>query len=241
VEGAAVPVRGEQLADEAGMSLDQRRTQRVDRIDHVHRALAVGEACEDQTVRVAPRRDGRGRLRDGEARVAEIAVLVFVFVVDRLGVRVPAVIVSPYIPKGTILHDVFDHTSIIATARKLFLAGKPNTWLTERDRNANTFEGCLTLAISRSDKPAIPEPSGAGAASAAAAASTSDGSSSKTKNGKLSELQQVGLVQMISLETQKAKKNSETGTIVPKTEQEAAKYLQEVQVRLKLGKSTTKK
>jgi len=161
------------------------------------------------------------------------------FKFDRLGVRVPAVIVSPYIPKGTIVHDVFDHTSIIATARKLFLAGQPNTWLTERDRNANTFDGCLTLATPRADKPSIPEPSGS-AETMAAAAST--GSQTTTSNGdrKLSELQQVGLIQMISLETQKAKKNSQTGTIVPKTEREAAKYLQEVQARLKLGTSQKK-
>ena len=170
---------------------------------------------------------------------AESATPPFKF--DRLGVRVPAVIVSPYIPKGTIVHDVFDHTSIIATARKLFLAGKPNTWLTERDRNANTFEGCLTLATARTDKPSIPEPSGAGASSAMAAAAALPSSESQSNGDrKLSELQQVGLVQMISLETHKAKKNSKDGTIVPKTEQEAAKYLQDVQARLKLGKTTKK-
>ena len=40
------------------------------------------------------------------------------------GVRVPAVIVSPYVPAGTIIRPPgltpFDHTSIIATLRKLF-------------------------------------------------------------------------------------------------------------------------
>jgi len=74
------------------------------------------------------------------------------------------------------------------------------------------------------------------------AAAASTGSQTTTSNGdrKLSELQQVGLIQMISLETQKAKKNSQTGTIVPKTEREAAKYLQEVQARLKLGTSQKK-
>ena len=69
----------------------------------------------------------------------------------------------------------------------------------------------------------------------AAAASTKSQATKSNGDRKLSELQQVGLVQMISLETQKAKKNSQSPTIVPKTEQEAAKYLQEVQARLKLG------
>ena len=166
---------------------------------------------------------------------AESATPPFKF--DRLGVRVPAVIVSPYIPRGTIVHYLFDHTSVIATARKLFLAGIPNTWLTERDRNANTFEGVLTLATPRADKPSIPEPSGAGASSMVAAAEQpASGESQKNGDRKLSELQQVGLVQMISLETQKAKKSSQSPTIVPKTEQEAAKYLEQVQARLKLKK-----
>lgn len=163
------------------------------------------------------------------------------FKFDRLGVRVPAVIVSPYIPRGTIVHDVFDHTSIIATARKLFLQGKPNTWLTERDRHANTFEGCLTLPVPRTDKPSIPEPSNAAQPAAMAAVST-PALESKTTNGnrKLSELQQVALVQMISVDSTKQKKNAAAASIVPKTEQDAAKYFEDVQARLKLIKTKTK-
>ena len=46
------------------------------------------------------------------------------FAFDRFGVRVPAVIVSPYVPPGSIIRPPgdtpFDHTSIIATLRKLF-------------------------------------------------------------------------------------------------------------------------
>jgi phospholipase C len=68
------------------------------------------------------------------------------FSFDRLGVRVPAVLVSPYIEPGTIVSDtVFDHASLAATARKVFLgAGWEDTFLTQRDRFANTFEGVLT-------------------------------------------------------------------------------------------------
>ncbi|HBB88142.1 MAG TPA: phosphoesterase [Blastocatellia bacterium] len=85
-----------------------------------------------------------------------------IFNFERLGVRVPAVLVSPYIPKRTIINDrVFDHASIISTARKVFLKGVPNSALTERDRNANTFEDCLTLASPRQDKVTIPNPSDA--------------------------------------------------------------------------------
>lgn len=80
------------------------------------------------------------------------------FAFDRLGVRVPAVLVSPYIAAGTIISDtVFDHTSLAATARKVFLgAGWQDTFLTQRDKAANTFEGVLTLATPRSAKEVDP-------------------------------------------------------------------------------------
>jgi phospholipase C len=76
------------------------------------------------------------------------------FEFTRLGVRVPAVIVSPYIGAGTIDHTVYDHTSVIATARKLFLGSAAATnFLTQRDRQANTFERLLTLTAPRVDRP----------------------------------------------------------------------------------------
>ncbi len=68
----------------------------------------------------------------------------------RLGVRVPAVLISPYIAPGTIDHTLYDHASIIATARKLLIPKVANSFLTERDRLANTFEGNLTLQQPRS-------------------------------------------------------------------------------------------
>ncbi len=54
---------------------------------------------------------------------------------DRLGVRVPTVMVSPYIEKGTIISDTHEHTSILK-----FICDR---WgldpLTERDKNAASF------------------------------------------------------------------------------------------------------
>jgi hypothetical protein len=70
----------------------------------------------------------------------------------RLGVRVPAVIISPYIEKGTIDRTVYDHGSLAATACKLFLKGVPVAFLTERDRQANTFEGNLTRTQPRTEQ-----------------------------------------------------------------------------------------
>lgn len=80
------------------------------------------------------------------------------FAFDRLGVRVPAVLVSPYIEPGTVISStVFDHTSLAATARKVFLgAGWQDTFLTQRDKAANTFEGVLTRAAPRDAKEVDP-------------------------------------------------------------------------------------
>jgi phospholipase C len=71
------------------------------------------------------------------------------FAFDRLGVRVPAVIVSPYIAKGTVDHTVYDHASIPATVSKIFALSQQK--VATRERYANTFESVLTLTTPRSD------------------------------------------------------------------------------------------
>jgi phospholipase C len=73
----------------------------------------------------------------------------------RFGVRVPAVLVSPLIPEGTILHapsdgrPPFDHTSIIATLRARFGIGA----LGRRDAAAPHVGPILTLQTPRTDDP----------------------------------------------------------------------------------------
>lgn len=80
------------------------------------------------------------------------------FKFDRLGVRVPAVIVSPYIERGTIINTPFDHTSVIATARKLFTKHPETNALTKRDQQANSLEACLKLETPRTDTVKFPKP-----------------------------------------------------------------------------------
>jgi len=73
----------------------------------------------------------------------------------RFGVRVPAVVVSPLIPEGTIFHapndgrPPFDHTSIIATLRARFGIGA----LGKRDAAAPDLGSILTLQTPRTDDP----------------------------------------------------------------------------------------
>jgi phospholipase C len=70
----------------------------------------------------------------------------------RLGVRVPAVLVSPWVEKGQIDSSLYEHASIPATVRALF--NLPEA-LTARDRTANTFEKNLTRKTPRLDTPTI--------------------------------------------------------------------------------------
>ncbi|PSS09482.1 Non-specific phospholipase [Actinidia chinensis var. chinensis] len=70
----------------------------------------------------------------------------FYFGFDRLGVRVPTILVSPWIDKGTVIHEPtgptpdshFEHSSIPATVKKLF--NLKSNFLTKRDAWAGTFE-----------------------------------------------------------------------------------------------------
>ncbi|MGI8743114.1 MAG: alkaline phosphatase family protein [Bryobacteraceae bacterium] len=98
--------------------------------------------------------DNRNADKPGE-NVADIPPFDF----TRLGVRVPAVIVSPYIERGTIDSVVYDHTSFLGMARKLFLGNAAATnFLTARDRQANTFEHVLTRDIARIDQVDFKQP-----------------------------------------------------------------------------------
>jgi phospholipase C len=84
------------------------------------------------------------------------------FAFDRLGVRVPAILVSPWIPKGTVVSRVFDHASIPATVTKWFLGDySPRS---PRETNADVFiepnvapvdpaRNVLSLATMRTDCP----------------------------------------------------------------------------------------
>lgn len=71
------------------------------------------------------------------------------FLFDRLGVRVPAVLASPWIPRGTIDDRVFEHASIPNTVTALFAPGHEPRSLREKD--STTFQDLLTLPAPRGD------------------------------------------------------------------------------------------
>ncbi len=70
------------------------------------------------------------------------------FAYDRLGVRVPAILVSPWVGAGRVDHTVYDHTSLLATLKRMF--GLP-AFLTARDAAASTFERNFLSAARRVD------------------------------------------------------------------------------------------
>ena len=67
----------------------------------------------------------------------------------QLGVRVPAVVVSPLIPNGVIDHTCYDHASVLATL-EAFWGLQP---LTQRDKHANTLQHLFSLSAPRTDAP----------------------------------------------------------------------------------------
>ena len=84
------------------------------------------------------------------------------FKFDRLGVRVPAILISPWIPKNTVVDRVFDHASIPATVTKFFLGAYSAR--SPREINADVFiepqvdpvdpaRNLLSLEIMRTDCP----------------------------------------------------------------------------------------
>jgi phospholipase C len=74
------------------------------------------------------------------------------FAFDRLGIRVPAVLVSPWVPKGTVVSGrTFEHSSIPATVTKFFLGDYDQR--SPREKAADTFLDLLSLPVMRTDGP----------------------------------------------------------------------------------------
>ena len=83
----------------------------------------------------------------------------FGFDFKRYGVRVPAVVVSPYVVKGSVFRAAqgqkdFDHTSILATIERRFVIDP----LTNRDKNAPDLGDLLSLAQPRTDSAPVDVP-----------------------------------------------------------------------------------
>jgi phospholipase C len=84
----------------------------------------------------------------------------FYFKFDRLGVRVPTILISPWIDQGVVIHEPngpnptsqYEHSSIPSTVKKLFNLN--SNFLTKRDAWAGSFEGLFSMrSTPRTDCP----------------------------------------------------------------------------------------
>ena len=77
------------------------------------------------------------------------------FTFDKYGPRVPAIVISPLIPRGLIDHRLYDHASIPATIEQRFgLVG-----MTNRDRTANNLLSLVRDSKARVTPESLPGPS----------------------------------------------------------------------------------
>ncbi|MDQ7977926.1 alkaline phosphatase family protein [Paraburkholderia sp. SARCC-3016] len=83
---------------------------------------------------------------DGAGASAKLNASGFAF--DVYGVRVPAIVVSPWVAKGHVDHTVYDHSSILATIERLFGIAP----LTARDGDAHDLLPLVTTTC-RTDCP----------------------------------------------------------------------------------------
>lgn len=136
----------------------------------------------------------------------------YVFGFDRLGFRVPAVLVSPWLEEGHVESRRLQHTSLLATVRKMWgLAPRP---LTAREGQAATFDDLFEVRTEpRSDCPtSVPRPP------------LPDVSLEAAANQPLSPTQREVFSQVIHLDG-----HPHSGDIpdVPQTQAEAARYIAE--------------
>ena len=164
----------------------------------------------------APNPDGKTSPTTGDPSYAPK------FAFDRLGLRVGAVVVSPWIPKGTICANPLQHTSAMKTARALFgISGN----LTARDVAAADFTALFSLAAPRDDAPmTLPRP--------ALPATPPVSSPLHPANQPLDELQQGLLLGVHHLA--KSDDPHDTADRLPITQGEASAYIK-ARIRARFG------
>ena len=159
----------------------------------------------------------------------------FGFTFEQYGPRVPAVVVSPLIPKNTVDHRLYDHASIPAMIEALFGVAP----LTARDRHANSPHQLLSLSTARPDAPlTLPSPAGVPARAVMAMAvpdldtTTASRPDETVDQGTLPVILHAALRQDLEMSPgERAQVLKRVEAI--KTREQARKYLAEVQKKLR--------
>jgi phospholipase C len=71
-----------------------------------------------------------------------------------LGVRIPSIIVSPYVDRGSVCHDLFDHTSVLQFLAEVFTPGTPYS----REVEERKAKGIKSISVALSDAPSADIP-----------------------------------------------------------------------------------
>ncbi len=91
------------------------------------------------------------------------------FTFEKYGARVPAVIVSPLIPKNLVDHRTYDHSAVPKFLESLYGMAP----LTARDAAAEDISALITLSAARSDAPqTLPAPASSAAPTASVTAAS---------------------------------------------------------------------
>jgi phospholipase C len=153
------------------------------------------------------------------------------FTFEQYGPRVPAVVISPWIPRNVIDHRLYDHSSIPATLEKLFGIDA----LTERDRAANSVLPLLSLDAARDDATTtLPSPASVPgrellsmviAPSASYAQSVPSRPHESVNEGSLPVILQAAMRQDIELSPPEERNNIIAKVAALKTRLDAAAYL----------------
>jgi phospholipase C len=98
----------------------------------------------------APNPDGQNSPNPDDRATFKLPVFAF----DRIGLRVPAVIVSPWIGKGSVEHRMLQHTSVIKTVSEMFGLNGP---LNRRDESAQSFADLFEKADQPRSADEMPE------------------------------------------------------------------------------------
>lgn len=162
------------------------------------------------------------------------------FTFERYGPRVPAIIVSPLIPKNLIDHRVYDHASVPATVEQLF-GLEP---LTARDAGAADVASLITLRTARTDCPEkLPAPAASGAVPPSPVAPSQDFATAPiarpqdtVDEGNLPATVHAAMQQQLSIDPgQRQAIVERVGAI--KTRADARQYLAEVQAATKKART----
>lgn len=163
----------------------------------------------------------------------------FGFTFTQYGPRVPAIAVSPLIPKNLIDHRTYDHASIPATLEAIFGINP----LTQRDAQANSLTSLATLTTPRSETPVtLPNPIASASIEAMAMMSPSAAEPTDSINkGNLPGFLHVALRADLDLSRpeQRADILAKFNTI--KTRTDAQAYLDEVRVKVRAGRVAAKR